>query len=93
MSFPDLDPLPDDRNNDKPSTIWARATGVPTNGNNVIGLPFVDQGDSSVPDHRGLAEVQGRPAHRTLDRRGLRGQREPGSRQAFDRPELRAGWS
>ncbi len=46
MPFPDLDPKADTRGGDADgaSTLWASATGVPDNGANVIGLPFVDNG-------------------------------------------------
>jgi hypothetical protein len=43
MSMPDLEPKFDARKGSN-STMYAEVTGVPDNGNNVIGLPWVDQG-------------------------------------------------
>ena len=46
MPFPDLDPRPDTRGNTPghTSTLWAEATGVPDNGDNVFAIPFVGLG-------------------------------------------------
>jgi hypothetical protein len=51
MSFPDLDPRTDARqgtHNNGRSTLWAEAEGVPANGDNVIGLPFIGLGINPI---------------------------------------------
>jgi hypothetical protein len=47
MPFPSLQPRTDSRqgtHNNGQSTIWAEAEGVPDDGDNVIGLPFLALG-------------------------------------------------
>jgi hypothetical protein len=45
MAFPDLTPREDNRQGGRsPSTIWAEAEGVPANGANTFGLPFIAEG-------------------------------------------------
>ena len=45
MSFPDLQPRPDDRQGPSgASELWAEATGLPDNGNNTFMLPFIGLG-------------------------------------------------
>jgi len=45
MAFPDLLPKPDLRKGPSgESEIWAENTGVPVNGDNVIGIPFIANG-------------------------------------------------
>jgi len=45
MAFPNLQPKVDLRQGPGgQSVIWAEATGVPVNGANTIGLPFISQG-------------------------------------------------
>lgn len=63
MPFPDLQPKPDPNSPTGAATLYAEAEGIPDDGDNTFGLPFVGLGiDPSLIDERWLqywADIDG----------------------------------